>query len=129
MADDPPILVVDDDAAIRALMKRVLQRAEYEVTEAANGVEALAKLRAQSFGAVILDLMMPVMSGFDVVRYLDTHDDAGAPCVLVVSAASDHDIHSVRSPRVHAVLRKPFDLPDLLEAVEHCVRKDHQRRE
>lgn len=112
------VLVVDDDDAIRTLISRVLKRAEYDIFVAANGSEALSQLRTRAITTVVLDLMMPVMSGFEVLEYLRTHDDAGTPAVVVVSAAGERDLESIHSPLVRAVLRKPFDLTELLAAVE-----------
>jgi CheY-like chemotaxis protein len=120
MAESPAVLVVDDDDAIRMLVVRVLRREGYATVEAAHGGEALDRLRTQAFAAMVLDLMMPVMSGVDVIRYLETHEDAGTPCVLVVSAAAERELDQIKSPRVHAVLRKPFDLAELIAAVRHC---------
>ena len=123
MTERLPVLVVDDDDAIRNLVVRVLQRERYDTAEAAHGGEALERLRERPFATVVLDLMMPVMSGFEVIRYLETHDDAGAPCVIVVSAAAGRDLQQAESSCVHAVLRKPFDLPDLVAAVRECSSK------
>lgn len=120
MAEPLPVLVVDDDEAIRNLVVRVLRREQYETAEAADGAQALERLRARPFAAMVIDLMMPVMTGIEVIRYLETHDDAGAPCVIVVTAASDRELAQVRSPSVHAVLRKPFDLPALVETLRDC---------
>ena len=124
MPDDRSVLVVDDDDAIRTLISRVLLRADYDVAQAGNGSEALVKLRARRFQTVVLDLMMPVMSGFEVVEYLRTNEDAGAPCIVVVSAAGERDLQSITSPLVRSVLRKPFDLPELLAAVAKCSRDE-----
>jgi CheY-like chemotaxis protein len=124
MPDNRTVLVVDDDDAIRTLIARVLVRADFEVAQAGNGSEALAMLRAGSYRTVVLDLMMPVMSGFELVEYLRTNDDAGAPCIVVVSAAGERDLQSITSPLVRSVLRKPFDLPELLAAVEKCARAE-----
>jgi CheY-like chemotaxis protein len=121
MSDERSVLVVDDDDAIRTLISRVLLRADYEVAQAGNGSEALAKLRTRAYRTVVLDLMMPVMSGFELVDYLRDHDDAGAPCIVIVSAAGERDLQSITSPLVKSVLRKPFDLPELLAAVEKCA--------
>ena len=114
------ILVVDDDDAIRTLVTKVLVRERFEVEQASNGEQALTKLRAGAFGTVVLDLMMPVLSGFEVIQYLETHDDAGAPRIIVVSAASEGDVERARSPSVCAVLRKPFGLSTLVAAVRAC---------
>jgi len=69
---------------------------------------------------MVLDLMMPIMTGIEVIRYLETHDDAGAPCVIVITAAGERELKQVESPSVHAVLRKPFDLRTLIAAVRDC---------
>lgn len=124
--EERSVLVVDDDDAIRTLIARVLIRASYDVAQAGNGSEALAKLRTRRFQTVVLDLMMPVMSGFELVEYLGNHDDAGAPNIVVVSAAGERDLRTINSPLVRNVLRKPFDLPELLAAVESCSRPDAQ---
>ena len=120
MPDERSVLVVDDDDAIRTLITRVLLRANFDVAQAGNGSEALAKLRKRPFRTVVLDLMMTVMSGFELVDYLRDHDDAGAPCIVIVSAAGERDLQAITSPLVKSVLRKPFDLPELLAAVEKC---------
>jgi two-component system response regulator ResD len=114
------VLVVDDDDAIRALVVLVLRRANFTVEQAENGEQALARLRERRYHAVVLDLMMPVLSGFEVVKYLSTRDDAGKPCIIVISAAGDRDLSSVQSPCVHKVIRKPFELPALVSAVQEC---------
>jgi two-component system, chemotaxis family, chemotaxis protein CheY len=126
MSDERSVLVVDDDDAIRTLISRVLTRAEFDVAQAGNGSEALVKLRTHPYRTVVLDLMMPVMSGFELVDYLRDHDDAGAPCIVIVSAAGERDLQSIESPLVKSVLRKPFDLPELLAAVEKCATDGNQ---
>ncbi|HEY0143375.1 MAG TPA: response regulator [Thermoanaerobaculia bacterium] len=123
MSDRGKVLVVDDDSAIRALVSRVLRRATYAVAEASNGLEALQKLRAEPYDTVVLDLMMPVMSGYEVVRYLETHDDAGVPCIIIMSAAAEQALEDARSANVHALIRKPFELDTLLAALEQCTRE------
>ena len=123
MAEPLSVLVVDDDEAIRKLVVRVLRREHYETAEAVHGGEALDRLRERPFAAMVLDLMMPVMSGIEVIRHLETHDDAGTPCVIVITAASERELQQVRSPSVHAVLRKPFDLAALIAAVRDCGSK------
>ncbi|HEX7154841.1 MAG TPA: response regulator [Thermoanaerobaculia bacterium] len=122
MPGDQPILVVDDDDAIRTLISRVLTRDGHTVEQAANGAEALDKLRARDCRVMVLDLMMPVLSGFEVLRYLEEHDDAGTPCVIVASAAASPAVDTAKAVRcVHAVLRKPFDIDALRQAVNACL--------
>jgi signal transduction histidine kinase/DNA-binding response OmpR family regulator len=83
---DAPVLVVDDDAALRELMRRVLEGAGYTVVEAENGRVALERLRAVSPGVILLDLMMPEMDGFDVVAEVRRHEAWRAIPIVVVTA-------------------------------------------
>ena len=113
----PRILVVDDDPSIRALVAEFLEDMGYAVETAGDGAEALAKVRADGFAAIVLDLMMPVMSGWE---FLDVCGDdlvAEQVPVAVVSAAYAPGAVASR-PAVSAVLSKPFDL-DVLEAIVH----------
>ncbi|HWN67048.1 MAG TPA: response regulator, partial [Haliangium sp.] len=64
------ILIVDDDDAIRALVVTVLRRRGYRLDTARNGLEALEKLKNCRYSLVVLDLMMPRMSGYDVLDTL-----------------------------------------------------------
>jgi signal transduction histidine kinase/CheY-like chemotaxis protein len=83
---DAPVLVVDDDAALRELMRRVLEGAGYTVVEAENGRVALERLRAVSPGVILLDLMMPEMDGFEVVAEVRRHEAWRAIPIVVVTA-------------------------------------------
>jgi CheY-like chemotaxis protein/anti-sigma regulatory factor (Ser/Thr protein kinase) len=83
---DAPVLVVDDDATLRELLRRVLEGAGYTVVEAENGRVALERLRAVSPGVILLDLMMPEMDGFDVVAEVRRHAAWRAIPIVVVTA-------------------------------------------
>lgn len=120
----PPhsILVVDDDDAIRTLVRRVLTRAGYRVSEAADGEFAIERLAGARFDAVVLDLMMPRKDGFEVLSYMREHLETRR-CVIVMSAASEKTIGLVDDALVIHALRKPFDLDALLAAIQDCVRR------
>ena len=83
---DAPVLVVDDDATLRELLRRILEGAGYTVVEAENGRVALERLRAVSPGVILLDLMMPEMDGFDVVAEVRRHEAWRAIPIIVVTA-------------------------------------------
>jgi CheY-like chemotaxis protein len=111
----PRVLVVDDDPSLRTTVAEFLEDAGYVVETAPNGVVALAKVHADRFAAILLDLMMPVMNGWE---FLDACGDqllAKHVPVAVVSAAYAPGAVASRAP-VRAVLSKPFDL-DVLEAI------------
>src|SRR5262249_18568962 len=121
-AEEKRILVVDDDADIRDTLAQVLEDEGYLVDCAANGLEALRHLRGTSPvpALILLDLMMPVMNGwqFNAERVKDP-DLAKIP-VLVVSAAGDARERAA-SITAEKIIQKPIRLEDLLSAIETCV--------
>jgi CheY-like chemotaxis protein len=83
---DAPVLVVDDDAALRELLRRILEGAGYTVVEAENGRVALERLRTMAPGVILLDLMMPEMDGFEVVAEVRRHEAWRTIPIVVVTA-------------------------------------------
>jgi CheY-like chemotaxis protein len=106
------VLVVDDDIEIRETLATLLQHEGYTVRCAENGVDALMQLRRDHPNVMLLDLMMPVMSGWEVLEELEESGELGQTSVIVVSAMC--------APGAKACLRKPVDLDELLEAVGRC---------
>lgn len=115
-------LIVDNDAPVRLLLTTILSREGFTCVEATDGAEALHVLGTQSFDLIVLDLMMPVVSGQEVLQQLaGTH---GRRNVIVLSAASEKQrAPVVDSPCVYAFIRKPFDLTHLMETVRGATRK------
>jgi CheY-like chemotaxis protein len=109
------VLVVDDDRSIRELVTEFLEEVGYVVETASNGAEALAKVQANDFAAIVLDLMMPVMSGWEFLEACSDHLLAEQVPVAIASASYELATAANR-PEVSVVLSKPFDL-DVLEAI------------
>ncbi len=114
------ILVVDDDGSILHLVATILRREHYAVDTASGGKEALSKIELTQYDVIVLDLMMPEVSGLDVLVKLDVRVPQ-IKCVVLLSAASPLDIASRISPSVFAALRKPFDNAALIKAVRGCI--------
>ena len=121
MAQPLPVLVVDDDQAIRKLVVRVLRREQYETAEAVHGGEALDRLRERPFAAMVLDLMMPVMSGWDVLRERSNDAELREIPVIVVSANRDPEVATAVTSGICAFLPKPFDIGALSALVRSCI--------
>lgn len=119
MKHEKPILIVDDDDTIRALVVTVLRRRGYRVDTARNGVEALEKIEACRYALVVLDLMMPLMSGYDVLDALGGHPAATRPLVLVLTAGLEPK--SFDGAYVVGTIHKPFDIELLLDTVAGCL--------
>lgn len=116
--------MVEDDPAIRRLVKMVLQRRGYMVETAEDGVEAVLKLGVGEFDAVILDLMMPNLDGFDLIDTLAANDPSRLKRIIVTSAASPSIIQSRMRGQPFDILPKPFDLDDLQRRVQACIDQD-----
>jgi len=123
IAEMPPnsALVIDDDRAIRTLVRTILTRQGFTVEEAAGGREAIARIEQQQYDVLLLDLMMTDGSGEDVLDALRVSRFAPRKCVIILSAVSAGKLAALESPNVAAKLRKPFDLDELVEAVRTCV--------
>jgi len=116
------ILVVDDDADIRTLIETVLEASGHDVTLAASGQEALNKLKRRPYELVILDIMMPTMSGYEVLEQIRAMPSRAATPVIVVTAK--HDPSGVmREVRGGAIdhLAKPFLPEELEEVIERAL--------
>jgi CheY-like chemotaxis protein len=111
------VLVVDDDVDIRESIAEVLVEAGYEVALAANGREALDELARVSRCVVLLDLMMPVMDGWELMRHIRASEAHAATPVVVVSA--DVNVRDKAAQiAADAWLRKPIHISELLDVLE-----------
>ncbi|HYK03612.1 MAG TPA: response regulator [Thermoanaerobaculia bacterium] len=113
------ILIVDDDDAIRALVTTVLRRRGYGLDTARNGVDALEKLSTCRYALVILDLMMPRLSGYGVLEHLARQPAATRPLVLVLTAGLEPKPFD--QGFVVGTMHKPFDIELLLDTVSGCL--------
>jgi len=113
-----PILVVDDDEAIRTLLERVLRREKYEVHSARDGHEAIEKLSRHDYGTILLDLMMPRVDGIGVLQFIERERPEAGKSVIVMTA----NLHvAAEAMPAFRVLSKPFDLNQLVAHVNECL--------
>ena len=111
-------MVVDDDQSLREVLAEAIADAGYMVEQSENGQVALEKLRATPASPciVLLDLMMPVMDGWAVVKEMDSDPQLAAIPICIVSAQD-----RLPPPRNVCFLRKPIRVDTLLRTVEeHC---------
>ncbi|MCA0329940.1 MAG: response regulator [Actinobacteria bacterium] len=118
----PRILIVDDELTVRMLLRDVLEIEGYEVVEAEDGPEALALMGQQRPDLVLLDIMMPGMSGIDVLAQVRSdvalHD---LPVVLLTAAGDDDTTWAGWTTGASLYLNKPFDHVNLLEWVARLL--------
>ena len=111
-ATAPKILVVDDDDGIREVLTEALAMDGHRVSCAPNGKVALEQALASQPDLIVLDLMMPVMSGWQFLEARRRHRSLAAIPVVVVTAALDPQVDGAA-----AILRKPFDLDTLSSTI------------
>ena len=111
--------MVDDDDAIRTLLLTVLRRRGFPVDTARHGGEALAKLERCCYAVILLDLMMPRVSGWEVLQKLSKYDQGKRPVVIVMTAGTEP--RDIDSRLVAGTIRKPFDVELLVDMVTASV--------
>lgn len=116
----PPILIVEDDLAICRMLAYALSREPLGVDCASDGAEALERIAAANYAVILLDLMLPRVSGFEVLDHLATRPHP-RPMVFVISAVDERTLAKLDTKVVHGVLRKPFELEPLVELVRECA--------
>jgi DNA-binding response OmpR family regulator len=121
-SSDCKILIVEDDASIRRLVRTVLLRQGYNVEIAADGLEALAKLGLADYDVIILDLMMPNLDGFSFMTAMARTTPERLKRVIITSAASPAVINEKLKGIEFDLLPKPFDIEELISRVRACVR-------
>lgn len=116
----PTALVVEDDAATRTLLAGLLESIDCDVDIAGDGEEALQRLQARDYDVVLLDIVLPKMSGIDVMESLRRERPQTLGCIIVVTGL---DIREIRTlfPSVHETLSKPVIPNRLRQAVRSCM--------
>ena len=125
MSDKVPkdcgVLIVEDDLAIRRLVRMVLLREGYQVEVASDGIEAVLKMGLVDYDVIILDLMMPNLDGFSFMSTMSEHNPELLKRVIVTSAASPGVIKERMKGTPFLVMPKPFDIKELIAHVRACV--------
>ena len=116
------ILVVDDAPTNRALLYTLLQPVGFEVAEASNGVEALDVFEKWSPSAILMDMRMPLMDGYEATRRIKSTEAGRATPVIAITASIFKDSRNqVIAAGVDVYLRKPFRVDELFEALGKCL--------
>lgn len=113
------VLVVDDDEDIRDVLVIMVKRFGHVADPASDGVEAVQALTAHSYDVMLLDLMMPRMTGEEVMQWLQQHPERGQDMLVVVATGSAEE-HRARLEALgaHRVVAKPLGLQQLRDLIE-----------
>jgi DNA-binding response OmpR family regulator len=113
------VLVIDDDLPLRGMLAAALRKHGFQVLLAGDGAEGQRALTIHNPDIVLLDLAMPNVNGWDFLQRLHETGHIGRPPVIVVSAHLRMDPQAILQMGVAAILPKPFNLPDLINLIEH----------
>ncbi|KGE17712.1 response regulator transcription factor [Paenibacillus wynnii] len=113
------VLVVEDEEVLRMLIVDTLEDLEgVEIHTAENGVEALAKLSTETYSLVLLDYMMPVLTGIEVLGRLDEATKSATPILMLTAKAQEMDRNRAILAGARYFMPKPFSPMELLQIVE-----------
>jgi two-component system response regulator VicR len=115
-----PILIAEDDAALRILLTALFSHAGYTFDVVSNGDHAIECIRRKRYGAILLDLMLPGTNGFEVLHFVRAEKPLLMPRIIIMTAASNQTLSHFDDTAIGALLHKPFDVQELLDTVA-CV--------
>src|SRR4051794_34599994 len=111
----PRILLVDDDPGVREVVSYALRREGFEVDESPDGEDALDRARAGSFDLIVLDLMLPGVSGVDVCR--DLRSESGVPIIMLTAKDAERDRVVGLELGADDYVTKPFSTAELVSRI------------
>jgi len=120
MAKKSSILVVDDEDALRTVLSSELTNEGYEVQSASDGDEAISELQKAAFDLVLLDIKMPRLNGFEVLKFIKEHHATSKVVMLTGFADLKNAIES-KKLGADDFVSKPYDLVDLLTTIERVL--------
>src|SRR5690348_2624501 len=117
------LLVVDDDARLRGLLRRYLLENGFRVTVAADAAEARANLASFAFDLIVLDVMMPGESGLDLTRALRRDRERRVPILLLTAMGESHDRINGLEQGADDYLAKPFEPRELVLRIRNIIER------
>ena len=115
------LLLVEDDGSIREVATLGLEQAGFRVTASGDGREGLVQFRQGSFDLVLLDVMLPSLDGFEVLR--EIRSESRAPVVMLTARADLHDVVVGLELGADDYVTKPFELPELVARIKAVLRR------
>lgn len=117
--DRKRVLVIDDDMPLRGMLAAALRQHGFQVLLAGDGEEGQRALKIHDPNVILLDLAMPKVNGWDFLQRLQETGHLGRVPIIVLSAHLHVDPQAVLQMGVAAILPKPFNLPELIDLIEH----------
>ena len=115
------ILTVDDEERIRALIRKYAEFEGHEVTEAADGMEAVKLCREKTFDIIIMDIMMPELDGFSAVREIRKFSDT--PIIMLSARGEEYDKLNGFGLGIDDYVVKPFSPKELMMRIDAVMKR------
>ena len=128
MTENCTVLITEDDPSIRNLLAVALRRRRLKLATASDGQQALEMLERQEWLVLVLDLMMPNVTGWDVISWLAEHPERKPNTVIVITATERSLLQNLDPTVVNAVIFKPFDIVQLAAYVKASCELGHRDR-
>ena len=117
------VLIVDDSQTVRQMLSELLEKGGLTVIEAANGLEAKAKIQTKKPDLVITDLIMPEMNGYELCRWIKNDPAAqGVPVLICSTKDQEFDRYWGMKQGADAYITKPFQPGEMLKTVKQLLR-------
>lgn len=116
------ILIAEDDPNIGESLDFILRRAEFDVDLVTDGAVALDRIRRQSYAAVVLDIMLPGMNGFDVLRAVRADSQLAAiPIIVLTAKGQANDRKTAEAIGATAFITKPFSNAEIIDRIRELT--------
>jgi CheY-like chemotaxis protein len=123
------ILVIDDSKVIRMRVREMLPPGNFEVLEAKDGIEGLNLIRQERPNLIMLDFLLPKMSGWDVFQEIQTHSDLQTIPLVLMSGRKEEVAEKITEPfEYFAFVEKPFEKKQLVDAIKEAMGKAKKPR-
>ena len=117
----PKILVAEDDVALNALVVAWLRKGGLEAESVFDGEAAIERLRKNDYAAVLLDIMMPRATGFEVIEFVRAERPEMLGRIVVMTAGGESITTRLAPNTVYRLIEKPFDLREVLNTTRECA--------
>ncbi|MDX2232718.1 MAG: response regulator [Leptolyngbyaceae cyanobacterium bins.349] len=122
------ILVIDDSSVIRSMVRDMLPKGNFEVLEAKDGLQGLNLIRQERPNLIMLDFLLPKMSGWEVFQQIQTQHDLQSIPLVLMSGRKEEVTEKLQEPfEFFEFVQKPFDQRQLIEAIKTAMAKAKRR--
>ena len=120
----PLILVVEDEPAVRELLVSAFEFGNFDVIEAENGAEGVEETKKNIPDLIIMDVRMPIMTGFEACQILKAEESTkNIPVIFLSAYGQDAEVNTGLDLGAEEYLIKPFEVSNLIERIRHVLRK------